>query len=238
MALYGWTWVQDVEPTTGVLATQEWRLPTSGEIYVRDVSNTSWIYFGNVNNRMGGAAEVAGAVMTGPLLDTPNLPPLQDPDFLGTVRQGGFNVALQRNLADLEKRLTDRITYQVREQFLSQFQQSGTASNIAAYSKLNSVTEASLSVGAGFTGLAIDLPTFLSDGLTARPSQLLFYGWAVEGQRFGGTGWADFTEVDPTAAHSGSYTPLSGSRVLGWNQAGLGGSAHQVLIHTWAFAVR
>ena len=237
MALYGWTWVQDAEPTTGVLPTQEWRKPTSGDIYMRDTSNTSWIYAGNINTRMGGAVEVAGSTMTGPLLGAPNLPPLQDPDFAGTIQQGGFNVALQKNLADLEKRLQDRITYQVREQFLSQFQQSGTAANIAAYSKVSSISESAMSAGGSFTGLAIDLPTFLSDGLTASPSQLLFYGWSIEGQRFGSTGWGEILEVDAAGMHS-TWTPSPGSRLLGYNQFGLGGSAFTLQILTWAFAVR
>ena len=129
--LYGWDWIGDDEPTTGVLATQRWISPTSGEIYTRDTSNTSWIYSGNVDNRMGGAVEVAGSTMTGSLLDAPNLPPLDNPDFTGTIRQGGFPVALLTALSDLEKRLYDRIAYQVREQFLSQTKRSTLGSTMA-----------------------------------------------------------------------------------------------------------
>ena len=159
--LYGWTWYGDDEPTVGVLPTQEWRAPTSGEIYVRDTSNASWVYAGNVNNRMGGAVEVAGSTMTGSLLDVPNLLPVADPDATGTIRQGGFPVALMTSLAALEKRIYDRIIYQVREQYLSQLRKS--------------IIGSSMAFGTGYVSHngTIPLPVY-DDGVTATISQLVF----------------------------------------------------------------
>jgi hypothetical protein len=76
--------------------------------------------------------------------------------------------------------------------------------------------------------LAIDLPVFASDGVTATEAQLLFYGWSV----VGGPG------IDGT--HSDAYWTIletaPGSRLLK-----LSGSRLQppdFYINTWAFAVR
>ena len=158
--LYGWTWYGDDEPTVGVLPTQEWRAPTSGEIYVRDTSNASWVYAGNVNNRMGGAVEVAGSTMTGSLLDVPNLLPVADPDATGTIRQGGFPVALMTSLAALEKRIYDRIIYQVREQYLSQLRRSVIGSSMAfGYPDV-------------YNGNPVPLP-FYDDGIQATVDQIV-----------------------------------------------------------------
>ena len=229
MALYGWTWVQDTEPTTGVLPTQEWRLPTSGEIYVRDTSNATWVYAGNVNNRMGGAVEVSGSTMTGPLLDAPNLPPLDDPDFTGTIRQGGFKVALNTEISALEKRIYDRIGYMVREQFLSQSGRSSTANNIAAYNTFVSISSAEFQS----TGVAIPLPVFASDGVTATPAQLLFYGWSCVGSSDTQNAWA-IREAGASPADPNISVP--GSRLL--RCGGNPGGGTGLYINIWAFAVR
>ena len=231
--LYGWDWVGDDEPTTGVLPTQRWISPTSGEIKVRDTSNSTWIYAGNVNNRMGGAVEVAGSTMTGPLLDAPNLPPLQDPDFTGTIRQGGFSVALNTAIAALEKRTYDRIAYMVREQFLSSSKLSGSAANIAAYNTLTRITQAALNN----PGLVIPLPVFATDGVTATEAQLLFYGWSVVGSASGATGYYRVIEAGPYAGDHNVDTPVPGSRLLRSMSGGLGSSA-DYYINMWAFAVR
>lgn len=173
--LHGWTWVGDDEPTTGVLATQGWIKPTTGEEFRRNTSNTAWIVFGNVNSRLGGAVEVAGSTVTGPILGAPNLPPLTDPDFLGDIRQEGFKVALETSLAALEKRLYDRVSSQVREQFLSQTKRSGTSSNIAYHTESVETT-----VGVLLAGIAIALPVF-SDGVTATSDQVVGYSYAMAG---------------------------------------------------------
>jgi hypothetical protein len=152
--LYGWTWVGDDEPTTGVLATQDWRKPTTGERFSRNTSNTAWVVDGNVNSRLGGAVEVAGSTMTSALLGATNLPPLTDPDFIGTIRQGGFPVALMTALAALEKRVYDRIIYQIREQWLSNLRRSVIGSVMA------------FGYGTVAAKSAVPLPTY-DDGISA-----------------------------------------------------------------------
>lgn len=175
--LYGWTWVGDDEPTEGVEAGQTWFRPSTGNNYQRNTSNTAWTFMGNANSRLSGAVEVAGSTMAGPLLDVPNLPPKDDPDFTGTIRQGGSPVALETSLAALERRLYDRIGYLVRQQFLSNTKRSGTAANIAYDSGVVRTTAHQL----GATGYTIPLPVFQTDGITATPDQVLGYSIALCG---------------------------------------------------------
>ena len=204
--LYGWTWVGDDEPTEGVKAGQTWFKPTTGNNYQRNTSNTAWTFMGNANSRLSGAVEVAGSTMTGPLLDAPNLPPLDDPDFTGTIRQGGSPVALETSLASLEKRLYDRIGYLVRQQFLSNTKRSGTAANIAFESGVEALTLHA----ARDTGFTIPLPVFQSDGITATDDQILGYIYGIAGFEY---------YLDSIGGYDGSikyklveYTP--GSRVV------------------------
>ena len=175
--LYGWTWVGDDEPTEGVEAGQTWFKPTTGNNYQRNTSNTAWTFMGNANSRLSGAVEVAGSTMTGHLLGASNLPPIDDPDFTGTIRQGGSPVALETSLASLEKRLYDRIGYLVRQQFLSNTKRSGTSANIAYDSGVVSTTAHQLRD----TGYTIPLPVFQSDGITATSDQVLGYSIALCG---------------------------------------------------------
>lgn len=227
MALSGNTWIQDVEPTTGVVACQQWIQPTSGEMYYRDTTNTVWTAFGNVNNNMGGAVMVSGDTMTGPLLDAPNLPPLDSPNFLGTIDQDGFPVALQIDLSNLQKDLYDQISTQVRQQFLSQFQQSTTASDIAFLCSTFQAQYSDITSNTGTSFFTIPYATFKSDGAVATPDQELGYGWAANGWSGTGTsvGWTRIEESSP------------GSRSLVWNQNDWG-NVGALVIRYWSLAVR
>ena len=229
MALYGWTWVQDDEPTTGVLPTQEWVQPTSGVKQVRDSSNSTWISAGNVYDNLGGAVQVSGDTMTGSLLGAPNLADLNEgADFQGDLRKGGYEVALMTALAALEKRLYDRVDYLVREQFLSQTKLSGTRANIAAYNKSENVPYSTLQ-----SGYVIVLPVFESDGITATQDQLLFYGWAIEGGYYGSSAYSFVHETVPPSTLGGT----DGSRILTIDAHDLMGYG-DFWINTWALAVR
>lgn len=225
--LSGNTWVGDSEPTTGVLACQQWIQPTSGAMSYRDTTNTVWTPFGNVNNNFGGAVMASGDTMTGPLLDAPNLPPLDSPNFLGTIDQDGFPVALQIDLSNLQKDLYDQISTQVRQQFLSQFQQSTTASDIAFLCSTFQTQFSSITSDTGTSFFTIPYATFKSDGAVATPDQELGYGWAVESWSGTGTsnGWTNIVES------------AAGSRSLIWNQTDWG-NLGVLVIRYWSLAVR
>ena len=225
--LSGNTWIGDSEPTTGVIACQQWIQPTSGAMYYRDTTNTVWTPFGNVNNNLGGAVMVSGDTMTGPLLDAPNLPPLDSPDFEGTIAQDGYPVALQIDLSNLQKQLYDQISTQVRQQFLSQFQQSTTASDIAFLCSTYQTQFSDITSNSGTVFFSIPYATFKSDGAVATPDQELGYGWAVESWSGVGTsdGWTNIVESS------------AGSRGLIWNQTDWGNYG-VLVIRYWSLAVR
>jgi hypothetical protein len=225
--LYGWTWVGDTEPTTGVLATQQWNLPTSGNMYVRNSSNTDWTYMGNSNDNGLGGVQVAGDTMTGPLNGVTNLLPLTNPDAQGVISQNGFPIATQLALSQMQKYLLTYINSTVRAQFLAQTKLSGTAANIAFLREYHSVSKESMTVGnVAYTGVSITLPTFSSDNVQATSAQVLAYGWAITGGDYGSSAWSRVTET------------ATGSMVLKFESSGLGNLSDLVTFNTWCFAVR
>jgi len=179
MSLYGATWIQDNEPTTGVIPGQHWVAPTSGVENVRNSSNSAWTYFGNINEALGGAVSKSGDTMTGPLLGAPNLPPIDDPDFQGTPKQGGFPLATQLMLSRLQQNLRDYIAETVRAQFLSQTKLSGTAADVAANFTVLSYPLDTWVDTSHVNGVAAPLPTFKSDNIQATPDQILFWGYGA-----------------------------------------------------------
>jgi hypothetical protein len=234
--LYGNEWYGDVNPTTGVLPGQSWVQPTSGTVWRRNTSNTAWVPFGNVNSSLGGALNGGGDTATGPLLDLPNLAPINNPAFTGTMLLNGIAVALQTDLSAQQKSLYDDIVNGVSQQFLSQYQQSTTAANIAYYSSMATVTQNQMVYGnSGFTGLAIPLPTFLSDSLPATQGQLVGYGWSVVGQSFGVGGTSGIAKVIEISPSTGAASP--GSRFLGY-VASSTGNITTLEILLWSFATR
>jgi hypothetical protein len=220
--LSGNTWIGDSEPTAGVLPCQQWIKPTDGSMFYRDTTNTVWTFFGNVNNQLGGAIKASGDTMTGPLLDAPNIPPLDSPKFLGTIDQDGFPVALKIDLASLSKRIYDQISSQVRSQFLSQFQQSAVAANIAFHAEVF-VQTYTLWYS---TGHAIAAPVFASDGATATDSQIIAYGYSLAG----------------VIADNNSFIKLfeDSHRHVKATQYGIGGgeAGYDLPVQLWSFAVR
>jgi hypothetical protein len=221
--LYGNTWTGDSEPSSGVLAGQQWIKPTDGSMFYRDTTNTVWIFHGNINNVLGGAVQASGDTMTGPLLDAPNLPPLDSPNFLGTIDQDGFPVALKIDLAILSKRIYDQISSQVRSQFLSQFQQSAVAANIAFHAEVFTQTGTLWCS----TGHAIPAPTFASDGATATDDQIKAYGFSLAGS-IGTNNTNYFTLAEDSHRHVKA------------TQFGLdsGTLSYPVPVQLWSFAVR
>ena len=170
MALYGATWIQDEEPSVGVVACQDWRRPTSGEHRMRNTSNTAWVYLGSIDEERGGAAALSGADFTGSVT-APDVPPETNPDFLGTARQNGIPLALQTALSSMERRLYDRLDFLVDEKFLSQSRRSGIAASIAFDATVVEITQANLYAN----GVTVALPVFESDSISATWDQVDMY---------------------------------------------------------------
>jgi len=227
--LYGNTWVGDSEPSTGVTACQEWIQVTSGDKFYRNTSNSAWIENGNVNNPLGGAVHDSGDTLTGPLSGATNLAALDGADFTGALTVNGFPVALESDLAAFEKTMYDYVTRQIRQQFLSQYQQSSTAADIAYTLPYESVAPSSIESPNSFS-----IPYALfPDGTQATPAQELGYGWALLGISFGlSTNYEALVEVT-----AGTATRAPGSRHLALIGTPGGGDSTVDFIW-WSFAVR
>lgn len=219
--LYGNEWVGDDTPTTGVLAGQSWVAPTTGAVYRRNTSNSAWILSGNINENLGGSVSKAGDTMTGSLLGAPNLPPIQDPDFQGTVEQAGFPLATLLALSQLQQNLKSYIDESVRAQFLSQTKLSGTAANVAFFSDVYTYSSGSANPGT----ISVPLPTFSSDSVQATRAQTIAYGVSLMGILGGATMWTTLAET------------FAGSMIfkLSWAAIGLSGT---FTLSRWSFAVR
>ena len=230
--LYGNEWYGDMAPTTGVLPGQSWVQPTNGTVWRRNTSNTAWTPFGSINSSLGGALNGGGDTATGPLLDLPNLAPINNPAFTGTMLLNGIAVALQTDLSAQQKSLYDDIVNGVSQQFLSQYQQSTTAANIAFYRTLINAPYATLA--ATGAGVAIPLPTFLSDNIPATQAQLLAYGWDAGPGSTNSSGTGYFASIWEVGASGLANVP--GSRLLKFCQSDT--NTGSWLFNIWAFAVR
>ena len=225
--LYGNEWYGDVQPTTGVIPLQSWVQPTLGLMWRRDTTNSVWIPMGSGNSPLGGALNGGGDTATGPLLDLPNLLPSQNPAAFGTMTLNGFPIALQVDLADMQKNLYDYVGTQVSQQFLSQYQQSGTASDIAYLCATASFTLSNLNTSSPF--FSIPLATFMSDGIQATASQELGYGFSLE--TVSGTNTVN-------GAYFGIQETVVKSRQLYIINSGWAMGATPFSIRYWSLAVR
>ena len=209
--LYGNEWYGDTPPTTGILPGQSWIQPTSGAMWRRNTGNLAWIPMGNISNRLGrndaGRGRHHDRTVAGRAKpadpDQPGLPRHDHPE-----RHSGGPADRSRQV---QKWLYDQLTVQVRGTVPGQYRQSGTTANVAMYRTLISVPSTQLATAGA--GVAIPLPTFLSDGIQATQAQLLAYGWdAISGIASAGLpGLAALWEVGTGA---GSDSP-STSRVQG-----------------------
>ena len=191
--LYGFTWVGDTQPTTGVLPGQHWYTPTAGIEYIRNSTNTTWNQLYTSDQTNGGLVAQSGSTVTGPLINVPNVAPIANPDFTGTALLNGFPLALQQDLATIQQQINATIAAQVRSQFLSNFAGSPVAQNIAFSVTTQSALVSAVSTGSqtfpmtlaqakaansSFVGITIPYPVFASDGLTATAAQLLGVSWS------------------------------------------------------------
>lgn len=246
--LYGYTWVGDSSPTTGVLPGQHWYQPTAGIESIRDSTNSTWNELYTSDQTNGGLVAQSGSTLTGPLLDIPNVAPIANPDFIGSLSLNGFPVALQQDLATLQQNINATIAAQVRSQFLSNFSESAVAQNIAFQVTTQSALVSAVSTGSqqfpmtlaqakaansSFVGITIPYPVFASDGLTATAAQMVGVLWSyIETQYHVGGGGGDYAwNIQPLS----DYPMILG---IYWASGGGPSSGATIALQTLAMAVR
>jgi hypothetical protein len=166
--------------------------------------------------------------MTGALLGATNLPPIQDPDFQGTVEQQGFPLATLLALAQQRQDLKTYIDNTVRAQFLSQTKLSGTAANIAIFSDALSIPSSTYGANDNPYPFSVPLPTFSSDGVQATRAQCIGYGASFAGIIGGGSSsFTGYNKLVETSSGSMSYDLYANY-----------GEQGTFIIHRWSLAVR
>lgn len=159
--------IQESEPTTGVLAFDEWCNPVSGNIKIRNSLNTAWTLYGNVDVDRLGLASRSGYTASGNITGVTDWATLNSPAFTTSATIDGINIATVNNVTNAKNMLNAIINSRVT-----------TAIN--SYQRLLSVSD-SVALGSGVLQFAygssppaaqtIPLPVFASDSVEAEEDQ-------------------------------------------------------------------
>jgi hypothetical protein len=163
MSLVGNRHIEAADP--GAVGTgYQWQNTTTGNLYERNTTNTSWILIGNVNEHYYGQLPTGGGVMSGAITGVSGWAPVDSPDFTTTAKLLGVNLATINDLASLETALNALITSKVDSAIAS------SSSTISINN--NIVVSMGLAGPASGGGVTIHLPPpVFADGVTATPSQ-------------------------------------------------------------------
>lgn len=166
MTLIGNVYVQASDPGAVGFGYQ-WSDSSTGNIYVRNASNTAWKLVGNANQDNLGLAPKSGFDATGAITGVSGWAPVDSPDFTTAASLEGISLATSNDLTALRSSLLASIETLVAEQ-------------VAVYANSQqSVESSAVAVGAGildFTSAptvaqTIPRPVFASDNFTATYSQ-------------------------------------------------------------------
>lgn len=142
MALVGHVYIQDADPGTPPSGGYEWFKPTSQDIYIRNGANTAWVFKGNAATANLGNLPVAGGAMTSAISGGHGLAPLTSPDFQGTSKRDGKNLALKTDL--------NAMAASLRSEFAT------LAASLVAGSVSTSTTRSNLAFGMGTSSYTSD----------------------------------------------------------------------------------
>ena len=158
MSLYGCRYIQDADPSGESDfggAGFEWYSPTTGDLFFRDTTNTTWNAFGNGDSPHLGLAPTTGYTSTGAINGVTGWAPQESPDFTTSAKLGGVDLATVNDLSDLQTTLEELIAAQIA---------SGMAGLSASISLDNSLVFAFGTVADGAT---VPLPSFSDRQATA-----------------------------------------------------------------------
>ncbi len=113
MPLVGCRYIQSSDPGAPGVG-YEWLNPTTGDLTVRNLSNTAWVAVGNISQANYGHVPLTGAAMSGPLTGVTSWAPVADPDFQGVLRNNGNLMAsmdfVTQEINNLSQMVNDRIS--------------------------------------------------------------------------------------------------------------------------------
>lgn len=96
------TWIQDTEPSP-VSPFDVWILPTAGQRFSRDKTNSRWIFKGYTEQAFAGAMPTSGGATTGNFTGATGWAPSSSADISTSLRRDGFDIARQIDLDTLKR---------------------------------------------------------------------------------------------------------------------------------------
>lgn len=173
MSLVGARYIQVDDPGMPPTAGYEWYNPDTGELFIRDMGNTSWLPFGNVNDTRLGFVPQTGATMTGPLLGVTGWAPENAPDFHVSAKKEGIDLATKGDLSALRRELLARFNTITQEMLANVSTSSNTRSNVAV--------KTGITTSAADYDFTIPLPQYDGgSGETALRSEVLMHmAWPI-----------------------------------------------------------
>lgn len=155
----GVVYVQEEDPGA-VGFGNEWRVPSTGNCYVRNPSNSAWTYFGNANQVNGGFATKDGFTLTGALTGPTGWAPSSSPDFTTSLTIAGVNAATVNDLSALRKLVDASMDARIAEQ-MAVFTSAVSINDSFAFGQ-------GIIVGSTYDDpIVVPAPQFTSDGTTA-----------------------------------------------------------------------
>lgn len=197
--LYGSRYIGDADPGA-VGAGFEWADTTSGDLKVRNTSNSSWVTVGNINNTNLGLLALAGGAMTGSITGAHALAPVNSPNFTGTPQKSGANLATETYVDAVETDLLSTIGDKVSEAIAN------ITSNFSVNANLAIGMGVLLSDSGNSFRITVPLPTY-PGGASAAESECKWIAFPVAFDMGYTTYWttsdaAGTTYVDPSTVRT------------------------------------
>ncbi len=175
MALVGHRYIQDTQPGTPPSGGYEWFDTSSGLLWIRNMANTSWVQVGDSGINYMGNVPVVGATMTGALVGVTGFAPNATPDFQGSAKRDGIELATKGDISSLRRELMAKFNQMSAEAMSALSGSSGSGHNIAIKTGFVEPTTVAFS---------FQIPKPQYDGGTgdeAKRAEILIHGiWPVE----------------------------------------------------------
>lgn len=172
MALVGNTYYQASSSDPGAgHPMYYWNQTDTGKIYIRNSSDTDWIYVGSSDSEALGQLQLGGGNMNGAITGAHGLASAASNDFTESLRVGGLNVATQSYVDTQDAALNASIATEI-------------ASALSSIPTLSLSTKVTWAKGewefiGEATGKIIDRP-YYSDGVQAAPSECLWFAFLTQ----------------------------------------------------------
>lgn len=166
MSLIGFRYFDSSDPGA-VGAGMEWYNKATGNLYIRDSTDASWVLVGNSDVASLGNLPLAGGNMTGAITGVSGWAPEDSPDFTTVAKLNGDDLVTSTDLSNTRTDIINLIDARV---------QAAIASSTGAVTGTNASIAKLRGSGSGQSGTSftIPLPTYPGSGETADESDCVW----------------------------------------------------------------